>query len=430
MVTKKVKAAAAEPAFAAGDVVIFKGYEDDVPETERLLVAGEQYTLVEINEDGESVAVEIANPDFNAKKKESEENSKVLIVDVFFDEVELAPEEEPEPVKAKPAARGRAKAAPVADADEEADDEADDEETDEEEAPPAPARGRGKATATKPAAKATAKAPAKTTAPKATTKPPVKTTAPKAATKPAAKGKLAAKAPAPVEEDKYPALAEEDADMLAIIDGADDLLELASELCDDAEALNYKLGGVLYHLRLGKAYVAIDKKYADQGGWQKCIEEQLPGVGYRKAMNLIDIYYMFNLHGIDPAKVQELGWTKCSRIASVMTEDNAEELLTLAEENSVSDLNDNIRESYSKTATEGSGTEKRKKILFKFGLWQDQAEAVKEILESTASRLGLKKLDDAFEHIIVEWAAEHAPAQKPPVRKAGNATRPKAVARA
>lgn len=419
MVTKKVKAAAAEPAFAAGDVVIFKGYEDDVPETERLLVAGEQYTLAEINEDGESVAVEIANPDFNAKKKESEENSKVLIVDVFFDEVELAPEEEPEPVKAKPAARGRAKAAPVADADEEADDD-----VDEEEAPPVPASGRGKATATKPvtkpAVKATTKAPAKTTA-KAATKP---------AAKPAAKGKLAAKAPAPVEEDKYPALAEEDADMLAIIDGADDLLELANELCDDAEALNYKLGGVLYHLRLGKAYVAIDKKYAEQGGWQKCIEEQLPGVGYRKAMNLIDIYYMFNLHGIDPAKVQELGWTKCSRIASVMTEDNAEELLTLAEENSVSDLNDNIRESYSKTATEGSGTEKRKKILFKFGLWQDQAEAVKEILESTASRLGLKKLDDAFEHIIVEWAAEHAPAQKPPVRKAGNATRPKAVARA
>lgn len=421
MVTKKVKAAAAEPAFAPGDVVIFKGYEDDVPEAERLLVAGQQYTLSEINEDGESVAVEIPNPDFNAKKKESEDNSKVLIVDVFFDEVELAPEEEPEPAT-KPAARGRAKAAPapaaVAD-----DEEADDEEGDEEEAAPAPSRGRAKATAAKPAAKpavkTTAKAPAKTTAAKAATKVPAK-----------GKGKLAAKATAPVEEDKYPALAEEDADMLAIIDGADDLLELANELCDDAEALNYKLGGVLYHLRLNKAYVAIDKKYAEQGGWQKCIEEQLPGVGYRKAMNLIDIYYMFNLHGIDPAKVQELGWTKCSRIASVMTEDNAEELLTLAEENSVSDLNDNIRESYSKTATEGSGTEKRKKILFKFGLWQDQAEAVKEILESTASRLGLKKLDDAFEHIIVEWAAEHAPAQKPPVRKAGNATRPKAVARA
>lgn len=354
--------------FAIGDTVTFKGYADDVPEAERLLTEGESYPVVDVNAEEESLGVEIDNPDFNAKKKVSETNQEKLVVDVFFDEVDVAEVEEAAAEPA-PAARTRpaAKAAPVA-------------------AKAAPAAAKAA-----PAAKGKAAPVAKG----------------KAA--PAAKGKAKA---APVKEvpevkdesEALPALNEEDADIVALIDGAD-LLELATEMVDDAEALNYRLGGILYHLRLGKSYQEVDAKYAVKGGWQLFIEEQIPGLGYRKAMNLIDIYYEVNLNNIDPAKVQQIGWAKMAKIVQVMTADNAEELVELAETSTVAVLTDVIKESYKEVG--GTKGETRKKTAYKFRLWEDQAAGVSEVIAAVQESMGFKDPSDAFEHIVMEWAAEH-----------------------
>jgi hypothetical protein len=112
-----------------------------------------------------------------------------------------------------------------------------------------------------------------------------------------------------------------------------------------------------------------------------------------------------------------------------MTEENAEELVALAEGNTVADLNDNIKESYSKSAAASQTPgETRKKILFKFRLWQDQATGVSEVIQAAANKLGSKTLDDAFEHIVMEWAAEHQMVQQKTARKVGNATRAKYAA--
>ena len=378
--------------FPVGSEVVFNGYADDVPEDQRLLVEGDTYTVAEVNPEEESIAVSIDNPDFNPKKKESDENSKTILVDVFYDEVEAAEAEEaPAPkaktaakAPAKTAAKGKAKAAEPEEAEE------DPEDAPEEEAEEAPAT-KAKA---KPAAKG-----------KATTK---------EAAKPAAKGKakVDAKAkgkPAPkkevVEEDKYPALDSEDEEITSLIEDAD-LIELAEELVEDSAALDYKLGGVLYHVRLSKAYQDLDDKYKENGGFGLFLKERL-NVEYRKAMYLIDIYYKFNQFGIDAAKVQELGWTKCAKIAAVMTDDNAEELVELAEGSSVSELSDTIKESYSEVGGKKEAGEKRKKLTIKLRLWDDQATAVNSVLAEVQSSMGFKDPADAFEHIIMEWAAEH-----------------------
>lgn len=402
--------------FPVGSKVMFKGYADDVPEDQRLMVEDEIYIVAEVNPEEESFAVQIDNPDFNSKKKESEDNSKTILVDVFYDEVEAAPDEDEEEAPApkakakpaaktaaKPAAKGKAKAAEV--------DEDEDEDGDEDgEADEAPA---------KPAAKAKGKV-------KEDAKPAAKG---KAATKPAAKGKAkpAAKA-APVEEDKYPELENEDEEITSLIEDAD-LIELATELVEDSAALDYKLGGVLYHVRLSKAYQEVDAKYKENGGFGLFLKEQL-NVEYRKAMYLIDIYYKFNQFGIDAAKVQELGWTKCAKIAAVMTEDNAEELVELAEGSSASDLSDTIKETYSEVGGKKEAGEKRKKVALKFRLWDDQATAVQEVLKEVQSQMGFKDPADAFEHILMEWAAEHDIAVSKPKadKKAKTAAAPKAKA--
>lgn len=447
MVTKKaaVKTAPVEESgFSVGDVVVFKGYDDDVPEAERVLTTGQEYTVVEVNEGDGALAVQADNPDYNPKRKESQSNAKSVIVDVFFDEVELAGnDDDGDGVEDE-------------DVDGDVDGEVDESE-DEEVAPPTPPARAGTKTATNtkapaktatatttkastatktstatkaaPATKtAAAKAPAtKAAAAKtsATTKPAAPATKGKAVSAPAGKGKLAA-ATKPQEVDPYPTLEEEDEEMLALINENEDLLDLAAELCAEGAALDYRIGGVLYHVRSTKQYQSLDDKYKENGGFAQYIKDHL-NIEYRKAMYLIDIYYKFNLYGIDAAKVQELGWTKCSKVAAVMTEENAEDLIALAETNTVADLNDNIKESYSKSAAGASTGETRKKIMFKFRLWQDQAVGVSEVIQAAANKLGCKTLDDAFEHIVMEWAAEHSMVQQKAARKVGNATRAKAT---
>lgn len=362
--TKKV-----EPQFTVGQEVTFVAYGDDVAEDARVLEEGTVHTIVEINEEEQLVSFEIDNPDFNPKKKEHEEtNPKTVLVDVSFSEI----------------------SAEVA-------EEAAEEEEEEEEAPAKPAP-KGKAA--KPAAKAEEKAPAKPAAKgKATAKPEAKAPA---------KGKAKAEPKEETEpEDKFPALDEEDEEIVALVNDTEDLTGLVQELLDEQNGLEYRIGGVLYHIRKDKSYEAVDPSYAENEGFAKYIEEQF-GIPYRKGMHLIKIYYQFNLYGISGEKVQELGWTKCASLARVINDDNADELLELAANSTTAELDATIKESYSGgKAGEGDTTERRRKVNFKFRLWEDQAASVEEILNTVVQSMSFKDAAEAFEHIVTDWAVEH-----------------------
>lgn len=396
----------AKKTFKVGQVVKFLGYSEDVAEAEQVLTEGGQYKIVEVNPEEEMIAFEVENPDFNPKKKVSESNAETVVVEVFFDEVEE--------VEAKPAKKA-AKAAQEEEADDEG-EEGDDEGDDEEEEAPAPKKAAAKTSAKKAPAKKAAKveesdeddeeeakpakkAPAKKTAAKAPAK---------GAAKTEAKGKKApakAKEEKAEESDELAPLENEDEDIVALVEGSENILELASELVEEGAELDYRLGGVLYHVRLSKEYQGLDDRYKENGGFGLYVKEHL-NIEYRKAMYLIDIYYKFNLFGIAADKVKEIGWTKAAKIAAVMTEDNAEDLVELAEENTVADLQDTIKEQY--VAGKGEGkVEKKKRVTFKFRLFEENATVVTEILEEAAQTLGTKDLATVFEHIVTEWGAEY-----------------------
>lgn len=420
---KVMEMAKAKAKFNVGGTVKFLGYQDEVPADEQVLEAGKVYTVVEVNPEDKSLVLETENPDFNPKKKESESNPQTLMVDVFEDEVEEFEEEDDDTeeveeapkAKAAPAkAKAKAKAAPAEEEEEEDAEDAEEaeeaeEEEEEEEAPKAKAKAKPAAkakVAAKPAAKAAAKA------------------------KPAAKAKVAAKKAAPSskaekpeEVEQYPALESEDEEITALVEGAESVLELAEELVEEGAELDYKLGGVLYHVRLSKEYQSLDARYAENGGFGLYVKERL-NVEYRKAMYLIDIYYKFNLFGIDAEKVKEIGWTKASKIAAVMSEDNAEELVELAEKSTVADLQDTIKEDYVEKGGSKTAGEKKKRVTFKFRLFEDQASLVTEVLNTVAKDMGVKDLSAAFEHIVAEWAAENLNLK--PAAKAKTAAKPAA----
>jgi len=227
--------------------------------------------------------------------------------------------------------------------------------------------------------------------------------------------------------EQYPALESEDEEITALVEGAESVLELAEELVEEGAELDYKLGGVLYHVRLSKEYQSLDARYAENGGFGLYVKERL-NVEYRKAMYLIDIYYKFNLFGIDAEKVKEIGWTKASKIAAVMSEDNAEELVELAEKSTVADLQDTIKEDYVEKGGSKTAGEKKKRVTFKFRLFEDQASLVTEVLNTVAKDMGVKDLSAAFEHIVAEWAAENLNLK--PAAKAKTAAKPAAKAAA
>lgn len=440
-----------------GDKVIFKGYEETPEDGADLLVEGNEYEVAEVNKEDGSVAVIVDNPDFNPKKKESESNARTILTDIFFEELEL-----PKGSKAKPAAKtpakGKAKAEePEDDADEEGEEDADGEDEAEEEPEPkaktkAPAKTAAKAAPAKGKAKPKAEEPEdepeegdegedgdeEEPAPKkAPAKAAAKTPAKKAAAKSKAPVKSKAKAKAKEEEaeesdDPYGDLDEEqeDQEILGLVNDAEDILELARETVEETSALEYKLGGVLFHVRKSGAYKELDERYAEKGGFALYLLEQL-NIEYRKAMYLVDIYYKWNKFGLEPEKVAQIGWAKAAKIAAVMDEDTAEELIELAENNTVADLVDHIKTTYK----EVGGTKGEKKVikLFKFKLAESAGIAVEEVLQSVAAGMGLKNLDEAFEHIVMEWSTEHpieAPAKKVSGKAATKQTNGKARSKA
>jgi len=398
----------ADSQFEVGDKVKFLGYDDSTEEKDRVLEEGEIYTVEEVGgpdgDDPDTLSFRIQNPAFDEKKRVSKSNPETVLVDVFADEVELAEEEAP-PAEEKPATRTRgAKASAKPAAAEEPE-----------------VKGRAKPAAK--AAKATVKGKAK----------------------PAAKAKAKAE---PVEKiDPLDVdIEQEDEEILKLVEEAgDELLDLAREMVEESSSVDYKLGGVLYHVRKSKAYQSLDDRYTQTAnpsigqlsGFQLYTQEQL-GVDYRKAMELISIYVNFNLAGLSGDTVAEIGWTKASKIARVLKDqikagveidkvgEIGEELVGAAGEQSVTELSETIRETY--TEVGGTKGEKKKTVKFLFKLFEDQAEGVKQVLESTMASMGFKKMEQAFEHIVMEWAAEHPMDDAPATKEDAKASRRAAAA--
>lgn len=356
--------------YELGQTVKFTGYtaEDDSekPENHTLLTEGEEYEIREISdEDGNDPSFFLAapNPDFNDQKRESKKaNPRYKLVDVFTDEIGEAEITEETPLD-------------VAEVDDEA-----------------------------PVAEA---APKKTTKKKATSKKTTKKTAKK---KTKAKAKAAAEVPV-IEYNEDNDIVLTDAmqadEVLALIEGKTpaQMIKVAQTHARDAMLKDWVLGGILYNVKTSGAYKKVhDKKYDQKKGWEMFVDEQI-GLDYRKAQYLIDIYAKFNRLGVSAQVAARLGWSKASRISAVMTHENKDELVELADDSSFRDLDDTIKTEYrTKGATKGT---KIKKIGFRFRIAEEGGAIIADYLEQARQELGLDSLDDTFQHVITEWSQEH-----------------------
>ena len=381
----KAAPAAQEPAeLAVGSLVTFLGYAEGTPEEEQLLVAGETYPVVDIEapeEEGgeESFILRAPNPDYNPDVAENAETNPAEIeVPAYAAEIELAADQS-----------AAEEAAPVT--------------------TPAPTKAKGKAKA-----ETKAKAPAK-----------VKEPEPEVA---------------PVDE--LPDLEQEDADVLALVEGAGGvdggLVGVAQDLENDIESKNFQLGGILYHIKKDGAYKELDPAFAENKGFEAFVQTYFK-FSYRKAMNLIDIYVSFNQLGIENAAavVAEIGWTKASKLAPAMDEGNVDDMLELARTSTVEALSDAIKSQT--VSVGGTAGDKKKRVTLKMRFWEDEANDVEATLKEVQEAHGLKTVEEAFMHIVTEYkmasgnsaTVADAPKQAAPVRAAAAKTAAKpAVKRA
>lgn len=379
------KAAAAAPApepeveateveLAEGTPIKFLGYGADVPEDQQFLVPDEVYEIAGFTEPngaegdadydaGGAPYVLIENPDFNAKKKESDTNPKSIAIPVYDGEYEVVEGEAVEEAVEEVA----------------------------EEVAPAPA----------------AKAP---TAGKAVGKTATKKVA--AAPAPAAEPEAAAEEAA---EDELPELEGEDEEVLALINGETHIIQVAQELEAAAATSEYRLGGVLYHIKRNKSYLEVEggaERYGEKGGFELFLQDYF-NIEYRKTMYLIDIYVAFTQAQIEnPAEaVAAMGWTKASKIARPMMEnvEGAADLIELANNNTVSDLSTAIKESVTVGGTREGGTKVTRTTL-KLRLLEQDGVNANAILEAVKSAQGHKDIGESFMFIVNDWASNNMPA--------------------
>lgn len=205
---------------------------------------------------------------------------------------------------------------------------------------------------------------------------------------------------------------------------------IAKNLFSKAKQAFFYLGGVL-----SKLYKEIDPEtekplfcgYTDAKG--KNFENSKEGFeafvkdtfgedsdlnGLRKAQYLMSIYEQFSALSNAQEIIKQLpsiGWTKAGMLAQYVTDENAAELVKVAEEQTVPKLTETLKTQYTTEGTTARGGAASratiKRTTFTFKLYEDSGVAVDIIIKAAAKQLGLSDPSDVFEYIINEWASEH-----------------------
>jgi len=111
-----------------------------------------------------------------------------------------------------------------------------------------------------------------------------------------------------------------------------DARSAVAQLAEDAEFTYFQLGSVLSLIRANGWF----QPYAN---FREFVEGEY-GINYRKAMYLISIYNNIIEAQVPCGKVKHLGWTKLKEIASILTNENLEHWVGLAEKHTALQLAD------------------------------------------------------------------------------------------
>ncbi len=209
-----------------------------------------------------------------------------------------------------------------------------------------------------------------------------------------------------------------------------DILETAKATFEDAKKQFFYFGGLLAKIYHENLYSPKDLNWQGskegRDAWEHFVENNF-GLKGAVARGYIDIYMSISaLPKFDLNRLGAIGWSKAAEISKYITEENADELLELAEDKPITELKEELKTNYvdadgktpSGRTTRSSG-DKIKMTDFNFRLFEDQATSVSFIMEEAKKKFGHENMAETFEAIVTEWASDHLDASK--VKKASSA---------
>lgn len=196
----------------------------------------------------------------------------------------------------------------------------------------------------------------------------------------------------------------------------DKAFKMVPKLLDGIDQDYFKLGGVLSVIQTNGWF--MDKNYEN---FRSYVENEL-GMAYRKSMYLIGIYNGLVESGVKWSQVSHLGWTKLKELASILTPDNVEHWVGLAENMTVLQLQEHIKaESAGASAggdapegTEKSVAEAKKTTTMTFKLHADQKETIRTALDKVKHETGTEFDSVALEQLCLDFLAGDSKLKKIP----------------
>jgi hypothetical protein len=177
--------------------------------------------------------------------------------------------------------------------------------------------------------------------------------------------------------------------------------DMVPRLIDDSDRNSFRLGGILSKIQSEGWF--MNKGFENFKGY---VEAEC-SIKYRKAMYLIGIYNGLVESGVPWAKVSHLGWTKLKELAGILTPDNVDEWVGVAETMTALQLIDYIAKATAGAET-ASSTEDAQKAAKEtstktFKLHKDQRETVDEALKKAKHAGGTDHDSVALEMICIDY---------------------------
>jgi hypothetical protein len=191
-----------------------------------------------------------------------------------------------------------------------------------------------------------------------------------------------------------------------------DALAMVPLLAEQADLSWFRLGGVLSVIQANGWFTpfASFREFVENG----------QGLEYRKASYWVAIYNRMAETGIPWSKVKNIGWTKLKEIAPILTIENVDEWVAVAESNTTLQLTEIVRNFKKKEAGQltDETTENIKDVTTRtFKLHADQRLTVEDALEKAKTDAGTSVDSAALEFICQEYMSGMTLAER--IKKVG-----------
>lgn len=180
---------------------------------------------------------------------------------------------------------------------------------------------------------------------------------------------------------------------------------LVKELSEQTEVTFFKLGGVL-------SVIQANGWYEPYASFREFVEKE-HGLHYRKATYWVGIYNNLAESKVPWAKVAHLGWTKLKEIAGVITLENVDEWVKIAEQQNTISLIETVKAHLAKGAPKNIEDQTSKTTTTKtFKVHEDQKEVIEAALEKAKGEANTQVDTVALEYICGDYLSAQTLAQK------------------